>query len=83
MERQEGRISSTFRHVVRVSEAGETGTVLDLKKLSKHHQQLLVDRGAYVPPPDLRWHTSSLTGAMLCSGIFQPGPLFQERVTRL
>ena len=56
MERQEGRISSTFRHVVPVSDSGQTNTVLDLKKLRKHHQQLLVDRGAFALQSDLRWH---------------------------
>ena len=66
MERQEGRISSTFRHVVPVSEAGETDTVLDLKKLRKHHQQLLVDRGAFALPLTCRWHRLSLLCAMLC-----------------
>ncbi|CAK0759197.1 hypothetical protein CVIRNUC_002679 [Coccomyxa viridis] len=52
MERQEGRISSTFRHVVPVSEAGQTDTVLDLKKLRKHHQQLLVDRALQTKDQD-------------------------------
>ena len=47
MERQEGRASSTFRHVMPVDE-GEDGieTVMDLKKLRKHQRQKLVDRGA-------------------------------------
>ena len=60
MERQEGRISSTFRHVVPVSGAGETDTVLDLKKLRKHHQQLLVDRGAFALPScaDIMFHSA-------------------------
>ena len=83
IERQEGRISSTFRHVVPVSENGETDTVLDLKKLRKHHQQLLVDRGASALPPGLRWHTGSLGCAMLCSGVHQPDLSPHERVKRL
>lgn len=48
MERQEGRVSSTFRHIMPVVE-GEDGveTVMDLKKLRKHERQTLVDRGAH------------------------------------
>ena len=83
MERQEGRISSTFRHVVPVSEAGQTDTVLDLKKLRKHHQQLLVDRGALALPADFRSHVPSVPSAMRCSGIQQPDPLPVVRSKRL
>ena len=59
MDRQDGRTSSTFRHVVSVSESGDTDMVLDLKNLRKHHQQLLVDRGIFGLPPDLHWHRLS------------------------
>ena len=54
MERQEGRASSTFRHVMPVDE-GEDGveTVMDLKKLRKHQRQKLVDRGAALLPQAL------------------------------
>ena len=50
MERQEGRVSSTFRHVMPVDEGSEGApeTVMDLKRLRAHQRQALVDRGA--PP---------------------------------
>ena len=44
MERQAGRVSSTFRHVVPMEE-GEAETVMDLKKLKKHERASIVDRG--------------------------------------
>lgn len=46
MERQEGRMSSTFRHVMPLDNSGVTGTEVDLKRISKHQRQQLVDRGA-------------------------------------
>ena len=47
MERQEGRVSSTFRHVMPVDESTDgVETVMDLKKLRQHQRQTLVDRGA-------------------------------------
>ena len=47
MERQQGRVSSTFRHVMPVNE-GEDGpeTDMDLKKLRHNQRQSLVDLGA-------------------------------------
>ena len=53
MERQEGRVSSTFRHVMPVDEGSEgaSETVMDLKRLRAHQRQALVDRGA--PPGGL------------------------------
>ena len=53
MERQEGRVSSTFRHVMPVDEGSEGApeTVMDLKRLRAHQRQALVDRGA--PPGGL------------------------------
>ena len=46
-ERQEGRISSTFRHVMPVDEGDQDSveTVMDMKKLRKQQRQQLVDRG--------------------------------------
>ena len=46
MERQEGRMSSTFRYVMPLDDSGVTGTEVDLKRISKHQRQQLVDRGA-------------------------------------
>ena len=46
MERQEGRLSSTFRHVMPLDDSGVTGTEVDLKRISKQQRQQLVDRGA-------------------------------------
>lgn len=47
MERQEGRMSSTFRHVMPVGEGDQNSmeTVMDMKKLRKQQRQQLVDRG--------------------------------------
>ena len=45
MERQEGRVSSTFRHVMPVDEGSEGApeTVMDLKRLRAHQRQALVE----------------------------------------
>ena len=39
-------MSSTFRHVMPLDDAGVTGTEVDFKRISKHQRQQLVDRGA-------------------------------------
>ncbi|CAK0784035.1 hypothetical protein CVIRNUC_007238 [Coccomyxa viridis] len=54
MERQEGRVSSTFRHVMPVDEGSEGApeTVMDLKRLRAHQRQALVDRALQTKDQD-------------------------------
>lgn len=53
IERQEGRINSTFRHVMPVDNGSEgtPETVMDLKRLRAHQRQALVDRGVLPSSP--------------------------------
>jgi hypothetical protein len=70
MERQEGRISSTFRHVMPLDDSGVTGTEVDLKRISKHQRQQLVDRGAgeSLSSPQSSFHDSrTVQGVHACA----------------
>ena len=68
MERQDGRINSTFRHVMPVDDGSEGApeTVMDMKRLHAHQRQALVDRGALRGSPQPgRWCACSQSVAWM------------------